>query len=386
MKNLTLIFGLVLFIFSCTTPEKYNTLEDGVYAEISTNKGEILLELYPEEVPMTVANFVSLVEGTNPKLVDSLQGKNFYEGIIFHRVVNNFVIQAGGYTAKGRKRAGYTFGDEFTKNEKNQLIYKHDDAGILSMANGGPATNNSQFFITHRPIPHLDGKHSVFGKTILNSKQLKQIKTKFKDLLQIQKAIDSTRMAVVNSIKQNDTILSISIIKLGSKGRGFDAEEVFEKEYKKFYQSISESKKVEKEAEQIRYSNYLVEKEKFLAKMDEPKAKKTSSGLRILKLKETQGKKVVDFEPLTINYTLYTADGKKIQSTKDANGKPFVCRLNDAQRPMIAGFKEGVLKMREGEMARLFIPYYIGYGEDKFGPFPAKSDLVFEIDLLKVGK
>jgi len=365
---------------------KYKGLINGVYAEISTNKGDILLELYAEDVPMAVANFVSLTNGTNSKLLDSLKGKKFYEGVIFHRVVPNFVIQGGGFTAQGRKNAGYVFGDEFPKSTDGDLMYRHDDAGILSMANGGPTTNNSQFFITHKPIPHLDGKHSVFGKTIINSIQLKELKSKIKDSLHLKKSIDSTRMAIVNRIVQNDTILSVKIIKIGSKAENFKATKVFDTQFSKFTTSVEDREKAEEKTEKARYSNYLVEKENFSAKMNEAKAIKTSSGLRILKLKKTSGKKIVNTKPLTINYTLYTADGKKIQSTSDSNRKPFVCQLNDQQRPMIAGFKEGVLTMREGEKVRLFIPYYLGYGEAKSGPFPAKSDLVFEIEVLKIGK
>ncbi|KGL63690.1 peptidylprolyl isomerase [Polaribacter sp. Hel1_85] len=385
MKSLKYLLVFAVILAACT-PEKYSELNEGIYAEISTKKGDILLELYADDAPMTVANFVSLVEGTNSKLLDSFKGKNFYEGIIFHRVVNNFVIQGGGFTAKGRKNPGYVFGDEFPKSEDGNLLYRHDDKGILSMANGGPTTNNSQFFITHRPIPHLDGKHSVFGKTIINSLQLKDLKSKFKDSLQLEKAVDSLRMGVVNSIVQKDTILSIKIIKLGSKANSFNAAEVFDTQLEKLANSEKDLKKAEAEVEKARYATYLADKETFLAKMDEGKAEKTSSGLRILKLKKTSGKKVVDNKPLSINYTLYTADGKKIQSTSDSNGKPFVCQLNDEQRPMIAGFKEGVSKMREGEKVRLFIPYYLGYGEAKYGPFPAKSDLVFEIEVLKIGK
>lgn len=386
MKNLQYLLLLAVIFTSCNSSVKYKSLEDGVYAEILTNKGAILLELYAEDVPITVANFVSLVEGTNSKLLDSLKGKNFYEGIIFHRVVDNFVIQGGGFTANGIKKTGYVFGDEFPKSKDGDLMYRHDDVGILSMANAGPKTNNSQFFITHKPIPHLDGKHAVFGKTIINSIQLQELKSKIKDSLQLVKSIDSTRMAVVNSIVQKDTILSIKIIKLGAKAENFKAAKVFDTQFGKFSNTEKERKKADEEAEKARYSNYLVEKEIFLAKMNEEKAVKTPSGLRILKLKETSGKKIVDYKPLTINYTLYTADGNKIQSTLDAKRNPFVCQLNDAKRPMIAGFKEGVLKMREGEKARLFIPYYLGYGEAKFGPFPAKSDLVFEIEILKIGK
>ncbi|MEO9569951.1 MAG: peptidylprolyl isomerase [Polaribacter sp.] len=386
MKNLLyLLFFTTLFV-SCKSSEKYKSLKDGLYAEITTNKGDILVELYAEDAKMTVANFVSLIEGTNSKLVDSLKGKNFYEGIIFHRVVNNFVIQGGGFTTTGRKKLGYVFGDEFPKKKDGDLMYRHDDKGVLSMANGGPTTNNSQFFITHRAIPHLDGKHSVFGKTVINSIQLKELNSKFKDSLLLKKAVDSTRMAVVNNIVQGDTIISMNIVKLGSKAENFNAAKVFDTYLAKFSDSEKDRKKAEAAAEKARYSNYLVEKEKFYAKMDVANSVKTSSGLQILKLKKTKGEKVVDHKPLTINYTLYTADGKKIQSTTDTKGKPFVCQLNDQQRPMIAGFKEGVLTMNEGEKVRLFIPYYLGYGESKYGPFPAKSDLVFEIEVLKQGK
>lgn len=385
MKNLSYLLFFSLLFVSCTSM-KYKGLRNGIYAEITTNKGDILLELYAEDLPMTVANFVSLIDGTNSKLIDSLKGKNFYDDIIFHRVVPNFVIQAGGFSSRGRKDAGYVFGDEFPKNTDGNLIYKHDDAGILSMANGGPATNNSQFFITHKPIPHLDGKHSVFGKTIINSIQLRELKSKFKDSLDLRKSIDSARTAIVNSITQNDTILSVKIIKIGLKAESFNAAEVFDNEFNSFATSEEDRIKVEEETEKARYSEYLVNKGKFLTKMNEAEAVKTSSGLKILKLKKTSGKKIVDSKPLTINYTLYTADGKMIQSTSDSKGKPFVCQLNDEKKPMIAGFKEGVLTMREGEKVRLFIPYYLGYGETQYGPFPAKSDLVFEIEILKIGK
>jgi cyclophilin family peptidyl-prolyl cis-trans isomerase len=365
---------------------KYEGLRNGVYAEILTNKGQILLELYAEDVPMTVANFVSLTEGTNSKMLDSLKGENFYEGIIFHRVVPNFVIQGGGFSNQGKKDAGYIFGDEFPKSIDGDLIYKHDDAGILSMANGGPTTNNSQFFITHKPIPHLDGKHSVFGKTIINAIQLKELKSKIKDSLNLKKSIDSTRMAIVNSITQNDTILSVKIIKIGAKAESFNAAKVFDNKFNNFEISEEDRIRAEEETEKARYSKYLVDKGNFLTKMNEVKAIKTSSGIRILKLNKTSGTKIVEAKPLTINYTLYTADGKKIQSTLDPNGKPFVCQLNDLQKPMITGLKEGLLTMREGEKIRLFIPYYLGYGEVQYGPFPAKSDLVFEIEILKIGK
>lgn len=385
MKSSIYILVSFFLIVGCQSP-KYKDLQEGLYAEIQTNKGDILLELYPEVAPMTVANFVSLSEGTNNRVADSLAGKKFYDGIRFHRVVNNFVIQGGDPTETGRGTAGYRFGDEFTKDENGVLMYKHDDAGVLSMANGGPDSNGSQFFITHNPIPHLDGKHTVFGKTIVNSLQLEALKAKTKDSLSLEKAIDSLRMEVVYNIEQFDTINTIEIIRIGSKAKSFDAAEVFDAELMKFAAVKKDREKEELDAETARYSKYLEDKVAFLAKMDEAKAKKTSSGLRILMLKKNpSGEKVVTNKPIKAHFTLYTADGVKIQSTEES-GQPFVFQLDDAERPMITGFKEGVADMRVGEKVRLFIPYYIGFGEAKYGPFPAKSDLVFEVEILEISK
>ena len=376
---------LFLVVCTCCTSLKYKDLKDGLYAEIQTNKGDVFIELYAKDVPMTVANFVALSEGTNNRVSDSLKGDKFYDGIRFHRVVANFIIQGGDPTETGRGTAGYRFGDEFTRNEAGDLLYKHNDAGILSMANGGPNSNGSQFFITHRAIPHLDGKHTVFGKTIVNSEQLSHLKKKYKDSLGLQKATDSLRMQVVNAIKKLDTIHTIKIIRIGKEAKSFDASVVFDKELSEFAQSEEERVQQEKDIETARYSKYLSDKALFHEKMGVRKSIKTESGLQILKLKQNPlGKKVVDYKPIKANFTLFTADGKKIQSTEDS-GQPFIFQLNDTEKPMITGFKEGVKNLREGEKVRLFIPYYIGFGAAKYGPFPAKSDLVFEVEIVKVG-
>ena len=373
-----------MLLISCI-PSKYKDLEAGIYAEIQTNKGNILLELYTENVPKTVANFIALVEGTNSRLVDSLKGKNFYDNIIFHRVVPNFVIQAGGFTSEGRKSTGYLFGDEFPRNKNGNIIYKHDDQGVLSMANGGPLTNNSQFFITYRAIPHLDGKHSVFGKAIINSTELKKLQKTHPDTLQLKNAINVTRMEVINKVSQKDTIITINIIRIGAKAQDFNAAKTFNEEVIKFNKSQEEIAKEENNIEEERYASYLLKKKSFLIDMEESKARKTGTGLRILKLKKTKGKKVFISKKVTANYTLYTADGKKMNSSNDI-GKPIVFDLNNTQKPMISGLKEGLLSMRSGEKSRFFIPYTIGFGNQKFGPFPAKSDLVFEVEILKIDK
>ena len=384
MQKFFFISIIFMLLTSCVQG-KYKDLEAGIYAEIQTNKGNILLELYTENVPKTVANFIALVEGTNSRLVDSLKGKNFYDNIIFHRVVPNFVIQAGGFTSEGRKSTGYLFGDEFPRNKKGNIIYKHDDQGLLSMANGGPLTNNSQFFITHRAIPHLDGKHSVFGKAIINCLELKKLQKTYTDTLQLKNAINVTRMEVINKVSQKDTIITINIIRIGAKAQDFNAAKTFDEEVIKFNKSQEEIAKQENKIEEERYASYLLKKKSFLIDMEESKARKTGTGLRILKLKKTKGKKVFISKKVTANYTLYTADGKKMNSSDDI-GKPIVFDLNNTQKPMISGLKEGLLSMRLGEKSRFFIPYTIGFGNQKFGPFPSKSDLVFEVEILKIDK
>lgn len=385
MKNVIYIFFSFVLVTGCTS-KKYKNLNEGLYAEIQTNKGAIFLELYAEDAPMTVANFISLAEGTNTKALDSFQGKKYYDGLTFHRVVPNFIIQGGDPTATGTGTAGYRFGDEFTKDKDGKLVHAHNDAGILSMANGGPESNGSQFFITHRAIPHLDGKHTVFGKVILDNAQLNTLKKQTKDSAKLKKAVDSLRMVVVNKIQQADTIITVKIIRLGDKATSFDAAVVFDNELIKYTETKKDRAKKEIAADIARYSKYLEDKAIFSAEMNESKAVKTDSGLGILMLKKNpKGEKVVDHKPIKTHFTLYTADGTKIQSTEES-GEPFVFQLNDASKPMITGFEEGVATLKKGEKARLFIPYYIGFGEAKYGPFPAKSDLVFEVEILEIGE
>lgn len=384
MKYLKLLL-LIPFIFSCNSA-KYEGLKDGLYAEIQTNKGDILLELYYEDVPMTVASFVSLAEGNNNKVPDSIKGKKYYDGLRFHRVVNNFIIQAGDPTETGKGFPGYRFGDEFPVDETNEYIYSHNDYGMLSMGNSGPDSNGSQFFITKTPSQHLDGKHPVFGKTTVNSLQLNELKKQFSNPIALKKAIDSVRLLVVNSIVQFDTIKKIKIIRIGEEAKNFDAPKVFEEEMVQYELGEEGRQKIKDAIEEKRYNEYLVNKNAFFTKLDESNAVKTSSGLGFLVLKSNpKGQKVVDFKSIKAHFSLFLADGKKIQSTEDS-GAPLVFRLDDKQRPMITGFAEGVRMMKEGEKARLFVPYYIGFGEAAYGPFPAKSDLVFEVEIIEIEK
>ncbi len=352
----TLFVAAILLVASCKSA-KYADLDKGLYADIETDKGDILCKLYFEDTPLTIASFVSLAEGTNPNVTDSVKGKKFYDGLTFHRVLKDFMIQGGDPLANGTGGPGYKFEDEFPRDSLGKLKHSHIGAGVLSMANGGPGSNGSQFFITHKDTPWLDGKHTVFGKVEYGQN-------------------------VVDSIAKGDIINHIKFIRIGRKASKFDAAKVFTKELKNSV--IAKQKRLDdaKKAEEVRYKKYVEDCKVFQADQGIAKATKTDSGLHILTLKKGKGKKFSETKETTINYTISLADGKLIQTT--IGRAPFKFTLS--KQPMIAGVREAILKMRVGGKARLFIPYYLGYGERAFGPFPAKSDLVFELEITKVGK
>ncbi len=351
--------ALALLVLASCKPGKYADLEKGLYADIETSRGDILCKLYFEDTPLTIANFVSLAEGTNPNVSDSLKGRKFYDGLTFHRVVKDFMIQGGDPAANGSGGPGYRFEDEFPKDSLGKLKYTHNDAGVLSMANSGKGTgtNGSQFFITHKATPWLDGAHTVFGKVKYGQ-------------------------GVVDSIEPKDVIKHIRFIKIGHKAKGFNAAKVFTKEFEK--SKLAKQKRIEdaKKAEEVRYKKFVEDCKVYQAEQGIAKAKKTESGLHILTLKKGKGKKFSEDKPTTIHYTMTLGDGKQIQTTVGRD--PFTFTMS--RQPMIAGVKEAIKDMREGGKVRLFIPYYLGYGERAYGPFPPKSDLVFELEITKIGK
>ncbi len=195
MRWFSFIAVLLLFIFTAaqSLAGENPPLPNGLYAKIMTSKGDIIVKLEFERTPLTVTNFVGLAEGTK----DSNRGKGvrFYDGLTFHRVVPDFMIQGGDPKGNGTGGPGYTFPDEIYST------LRHDGPGILSMANAGPDTNGSQFFITHTKTPWLDGKHTVFGRVIEGQD-------------------------VVNAIRQGDAINHINIIRIGKKAAAFKADQV----------------------------------------------------------------------------------------------------------------------------------------------------------------
>jgi peptidyl-prolyl cis-trans isomerase A (cyclophilin A) len=326
---------------------------DGIFATISTTKGDIIVSLEYVKAPVTVANFISLAEGKNPNLkVEKLKGKPFYDGLKFHRVINDFMIQGGDPDGNGSGGPGYSFKDEFREE------LKFDKGGILAMANSGPATNGSQFFITHKDTPWLNGKHTIFGHVV-------------------------SGMDNVNKIVQDDIMTKITITRKGAAAKKFDAVKVLADDVKKEEAKKSESQKVVKD------------KAAYFA-ATKAKATTTASGLKYVVTQKGTGVKGADGSTIYFHYAGYFEDGNlfdssmsgvakaygKYDASRDAQGGykafPFTVGKKDG---MIPGFIEALAMMTDGDKAIFFLPSNLAYGEKGAGGvIPPNSTLIFEIE------
>ena len=365
---------------------------EGIFAEFETSKGKIVVQLEFVKTPITVANFVSLIEGNNPFVKSELKGKPYYDGLKFHRVIPDFMIQGGDPAGNGSGGAGYSFKDEFDPT------LKHDKPGILSMANSGPATNSSQFFITHKETPWLDGKHSVFGHVVVGQD-------------------------VVNAIVQNDLIKKITVKRVGVAAKKFNAVAVFSGYYankaeddKKQAALQEETMKRDAAAREEAMKKQQAEmaaakkvyEEKFGAVMakkveyfnaSKPTLTKTESGIEYKFLSKGEGKKPVDGATVYMNYSGYFESGELFQSSytaveteygkfnpeKEKGGGyspfPFKCGSKDG---MIPGFLEGLNLMSLGDKMLLFIPSKLAYGaQGAGGVIPPNANLIFELEMLE---
>lgn len=310
-------------------------MQDGLYAKITTTKGDILINLEFEKTPGTVGNFVALAEGQMENSAKAL-GEPYYDGLKFHRVISDFMIQGGCPLGTGTGNPGYQFDDEFHPD------LKHDGPGVLSMANAGPGTNGSQFFITHVPTPWLDNNHTVFGK--VNSGQ-----------------------DVVDSIGQEDVIEQVEIIRVGEKAENFNAKEAFSS----FEASKAERLKKEKEARE--------------AELDELAAgfEKTDSGLRYQIIQKGEGQSAEKGKNVSVHYRGQLPDGTVFDSSYKRN-QPIDFQLGVGQ--VIPGWDEGISLLKVGDKARFVIPSDLAYGSrGAGGVIPPNATLIFDVELMKVG-
>lgn len=305
---------------------------NGLFATISTSKGEIKIKLEFEKTPGTVGNFIGLSLGLINNSIKPL-GEAFYNGLKFHRVINDFMIQAGCPFGTGTGDPGYKFDDEFHSE------LKHDRPGVISMANAGPSTNGSQFFITHVETPWLDNKHTVFGNVI-------------------------DGMDVVNSISQNDEITSVKINAVGDKAKAFDAAKAFE--------DFNKSK-----ADRINKEN---ENELKILKDLSKGFSKTSSGLLYKLEKENNSHKPSNGNKVKVHYKGMLLDGTVFDSSFKRN-QPIEFTLGVGQ--VIKGWDEGISLLGIGDKASFIIPSDLAYGASGAGGvIPPNATLVFEVELI----
>jgi cyclophilin family peptidyl-prolyl cis-trans isomerase len=374
MNKMYILIVIALALSSCKTSQRAD-LGDGLFADIKTTKGDIIVKLTHQETPVTVANFVSLAEGTNTFVSEEYKGKKYYDGLTFHRVMKDFMIQGGDPLGNGTGNPGYRFMDEFN----DSLI--HDKKGILSSANSGPASNGSQFFITHKPTPWLDGVHTVFGEVVEGMNVLDSI---------ANVTVTPGSNKPVEEVKMN----TVEIIRNGKEARKFDANQVMSDYFANEEERLA---KLEKEkAEKAAAVNKM--KADFAAEVvaQKEKAESLSSGLKMLSLKKGDGTKPKMGSKVKVMYAGYLEDGTLFDSNYEEIAKAYnmfnIKRLQGGgympaemdfspDSRLIAGFKEGLLTMNIGDKVRLFIPPHLGYGEQGGGPIPPNAGLVFDLEI-----
>nr|WP_321228468.1 peptidylprolyl isomerase [uncultured Psychroserpens sp.] len=309
-------------------------MQDGLYAKLNTTKGEILIALEFQKTPGTVGNFVALAEGNLENKVKP-QGTPYYDGLKFHRVIPDFMIQGGCPQGTGTGDPGYKFDDEFHHD------LRHDGPGVLSMANSGPGSNGSQFFITHIETPWLDNKHTVFGNVIEGQD-------------------------IVDAITQDDAINTVEIVRVGADAEKFNAVEAF------------------RTFEGSREKRIAAEREAGRAELDKLASgfEETESGLRYQILQKGTGKAAEKGKTVSVHYKGQLADGTVFDSSYKRNA-PLDFQVGVGQ--VIAGWDEGICLLNVGDKARLVIPSDLGYGSaGAGGVIPADAILVFDVELMDV--
>ena len=309
-------------------------MENGIYAQFNTSKGAIVVKLTHDLTPGTVGNFVALAEGNLENKVLP-QGKPFYDGLKFHRVIPDFMIQGGCPQGTGTGGPGYKFDDEF------HPTLKHNRPGVLAMANSGPGTNGSQFYITHIPTDWLDNKHTVFGHVVEGQD-------------------------IVDSVAQEDVLETLAIIRVGEAAQQWNAVEAF----RTFEGSRAKREAAEREASEAKM-------EKLAAGFE-----KTASGLRYKMIQKGNGKKAEAGKTVAVHYEGSLENGKVFDSSYPRK-KPIEFRLGQGQ--VIEGWDEGIELLQVGDKARFVIPSHLGYGSrGAGGAIPPNATLIFDVELMEV--
>ena len=333
----TAALALILLAGVVAPADAQDAYPDGLYAEMHTSKGLIVLRLAYEEAPMTVTNFVGLAEGTKDS--NKPAGTPFYDGLTFHRVVANFMIQGGDPQGSGRGGPGYQFPDEI------HSALRHDGPGVLSMANAGRNTNGSQFFITHKATPWLDGKHAVFGRVIQGQE-------------------------VVDAIAQGDVLEKVKIVRVGDAANAFKANQAT------FDGMIAEIAAAEEAHAKKEYDDAMaVLEEAYPGQMQT-----TESGLKYIIVEAGDGPKPQPGTPIKAHYTGKFLSGRVFDSSVQ-RGEPFEFEVGMGR--VIKGWDEALLDMQKGEKRILVIPSHLGYGERGYPPvIPPQATLVFDVELI----
>lgn len=379
------LFLLFVILTAASCQDKYPDLEDGMYAEIITNKGTMVLELEYQKAPITVANFVSLAEGTNT-LVDSIyKGKKYYNGLSFHRIIDEFMIQGGDPTGTGSGSPGYKFNNEISDD------LMHNKVGTLSMANSGPNTNGSQFFITEKETPFLDKNYNVFGYLVMGE-----------DVLHTLSGVETTKPGdkPVDPVIMNE----VNIVRKGKEAKAFDAPKVFEDHF-----AVAEKAEKERIAKMEEEKRIMEEKSaaaatdmKTMLDDYESKAKALPSGLKMYLITKTSGESPKDGDTVKLNYEGYFTDGRlfdsNIQEVAERYGMIDERRVQanmyapmempiQADAKMIAGFKEAAKLLKVGEKGYFYLPSHLAYGERGYGPvIGPNTDLIFILEMVEIVK
>lgn len=309
-------------------------MENGIYAKFNTDKGTILVKLTHDKTPGTVGNFVALAEGTLENKVKQ-QGQPYYDGLSFHRVIPDFMIQGGCPLGTGTGDGGYKFDDEFHPE------LKHDTPGVLSMANAGPGTNGTQFFITHVPTPWLDNNHTVFGHVVEGQD-------------------------VVDAVAQGDKIKTLEIVRVGEEAQKWNAVEAF------------------RTFEGSREKRIAAEKAAMVAELDKIAAgfESTESGLRYQFIQRGDGKRATKGNKVSVHYKGQLLNGTEFDNSYKRK-KPIDFTVGVGQ--VIEGWDEGIMLLNVGDKARFVIPSHLGYGSrGAGGVIPPDATLIFDVELVDV--